>query len=151
VLTDHIPGITIGVTHIYEPKIRNRGKIMKITDEKRYSDQSRFTVSNEGSTACAVVMLPDENGKVIGSIVSFKTSLELRRQGFGEALVRDTTDELRRRGATSFEVWAETRVWNKVTEYHDKGHSPELFRKLGFTETGQKNKFGDREFILDLV
>jgi len=36
VLTDHIPGITIGVTHIYEPKIRNRGKIMKrVRDSQR--------------------------------------------------------------------------------------------------------------------
>jgi len=123
----------------------------KITDEKRYSDQSRFTVSNEGSIAEAIVMLPDKNNKILGSIVDFETNPELRRQGFGEALVRDTTDELRKLGVTSFEVWAETRVWNKITENHDKGYSPELFRKLGFTETGQKNEFGDREFILDLI
>lgn len=114
----------------------------KVTDEasKASSDGSkRFTVSNEGSTAQAMVLQPDENGKVIGSIVDFETSPELRRQGFGEALVRDTTEELRRRGATSFEVYAEK-----------ASRSPELFDKLGFKETGRTTRHA-REMVLDLT
>ena len=96
-------------------------------------------MSNEGSTAQAIILLPDENGKVIGSIVDFETSPELRRQGFGEALVRDTTEELRRRGATSFEVYAEK-----------TGRGPELFSKLGFKETGRTTRDA-REMVLDLT
>jgi len=114
----------------------------KVTDEaaRPFPEEAvRFTVSNEGSTAQAIILLPDENGKVIGSIVDFETSPELRRQGFGEALVRDTTEELRRRGATSFEVYAEK-----------TGFGPELFGKLGFTESAYSPR-GTREFILDLT
>lgn len=95
-------------------------------------------MSNEGSTAQAMVLPPDENGKVIGSIVDFETDPSKLRQGFGEALVRDTMDALKERGATSFEVFAE------------RGSSPALFSKLGFTETGVRNRFGDREWSLTL-
>ena len=114
----------------------------KVTDEaaRPFPEEAvRFTVSNEGSTAQAIILLPDENGKVIGSIVDFETSPELRRQGFGEALVRDTTEELRRRGATSFEVYAEK-----------TGRGPELFSKLGFKETGRTTRDA-REMVLDLT
>ena len=114
----------------------------KVTDEaaRPFPEEAvRFTVSNEGSTAQAIILLPDENGKVIASIVDFETSPELRRQGFGEALVRDTTEELRRRGATSFEVYAEK-----------TGRGPELFSKLGFKETGRTTRDA-REMVLDLT
>ena len=60
-------------------------------------------------------------------------------------------EELQKRGATSFEVYAETNAWNKVTKSREKGFSPKLFGKLGFTETGVRNKFGDREMVLDLT
>ena len=126
----------------------------KITDEavKAGSDGSkRFTVSNEGSTARAIVFPPDENGKVIGSIVNFETNPELRRQGFGKALVKDTAEELRKRGATSFEVYAEPIAWNKVTKSREQGFSPQLFDTLGFEKTGRKNDFGDLEMVRDLT
>ena len=108
--------------------------------EPRPSGQGqRFVVTNEGSKADAMLLAPDENGKVIGSIVDFETDPSKLRQGFGEALVQDTMDALKERGATSFEVFAE------------RGNSPALFGKLGFTETGVRNKFGDREMALDLI
>ena len=123
----------------------------KDTNGNLLNEDVRFTVSNDGSTARAMVLLPDENGKVIGSIVDFETSPELRRQGFGEALVVDTMEELRRRGATSFEVYAEPVAWNKVTKRNEQGFSPKLFSKLGFELTGRKNRFGDREMVLGLI
>ncbi len=144
---ERMPGGIPGVPRFAdEPIIPSRGaggqRGFKVTDEvaKAGSDGSRrFTVSNEGSTAQAMVLPPDENGKVIGSIVDFETDPSKLRQGFGEALVRDTMDALKERGATSFEVFAE------------RGSSPALFSKLGFTETGVRNRFGDREMVFDLI
>ena len=111
----------------------------------------RWTVTNEGSEAVAILLPPDRNGKVVGSLVSFKTDPAKLRQGFGEALVKDTMETLRVRGATSFEVYAESAVWDSVTRTTNQGYSPQLFAKLGLRETGRKNSFGDREMVLDLT
>ena len=115
------------------------------------SGDQYFDVNNEGATASAILMPPDENGKIIGSMVDLETSSELRRQGFAEALVRDTMAAMRERGATSFEVYSEGTGWDSATRTRITGHSRELLTKLGFRETGRKNIHKDREMVFDLT
>jgi len=98
----------------------------------------RINVVNEGAEAQLILGPADESGR-LGSIVDLETKADVRRQGFARDLVQDSIDELQRRGATRIEIFSE------------RGGSRGLFEQLGFTETGTRNRLGDREMVLDLT
>jgi GNAT superfamily N-acetyltransferase len=94
--------------------------------------ETRWTIKNDGSEAD---MGLKDDGE--GFFVDLITPEELRRQGFAEALIRDGIRYLSDRGATSIRL------------YSERGVSRELFKKLGFKETGVRTRLGDREQFLD--
>jgi ribosomal protein S18 acetylase RimI-like enzyme len=94
--------------------------------------ERRWRIENDGSKAD--MGLKDDG---VGYFVDLKTPELLRRQGFAEDLIRDGIQHLSDEGATSIRL------------YSEPGVSRQLFKKLGFEETGAKNRLGDREQFLD--